>query len=239
MKGIKITQQLKDRNDIFKNRNVGSFYIGSIPNLFWGAERIVGGYEGRTDLQTVDGWLEFVEPELTATQKRGEEEIKNGKITYKVVEKSVEELRVEVLSNAEMQKQDLIRTIQENKVIEDMQAVTDDAKLLQNAVIFPVWEEGVAYKLNDKLQGFLLKELVLWKVIQAHTSQADWKPESTPALFVRVALPGQILDWKQPTGAQDAYKIGDKVKFEGSTYESLINGNTWSPTAYPQGWKKL
>lgn len=58
---------------------------------------------------------------------------------------------------------------------------------------------------------------------------ANWRevvaPEAPPA------------DWVQPTGAQDAYNIGDRVTFEGQVWESLLNGNTWSPTAYPQGWK--
>lgn len=48
-----------------------------------------------------------------------------------------------------------------------------------------------------------------------------------------------IPDFVQPTGAHDAYNIGDKVKFEGKIYESLINGNTYSPTAYPLGWKEV
>lgn len=45
-------------------------------------------------------------------------------------------------------------------------------------------------------------------------------------------------DWVQPTGGHDAYKKGDRVSFEGSVYESLIDANTWSPTAYPDGWRK-
>ena len=48
-----------------------------------------------------------------------------------------------------------------------------------------------------------------------------------------------IPDFVQPTGAHDAYNIGDKVKFEGKIYESLINGNTYSPAAYPLGWKEV
>ena len=43
----------------------------------------------------------------------------------------------------------------------------------------------------------------------------------------------------QPTGAHDAYKIGDRVSFNGSNYESKINGNVWSPTAYPAGWQLI
>ena len=45
--------------------------------------------------------------------------------------------------------------------------------------------------------------------------------------------------WRQPTGAHDAYKTVDRVSFEGADYESLIDGNTWSPSAYPAGWKLI
>ena len=46
-------------------------------------------------------------------------------------------------------------------------------------------------------------------------------------------------EWVRPTGAHDAYQTGDLVTFEGAIYESTIDGNTWSPTEYPQGWKKV
>lgn len=48
-----------------------------------------------------------------------------------------------------------------------------------------------------------------------------------------------IPDFVQPTGAHDAYKKGDKVKFEGKIYESLIDANAYSPSAYPAGWKEI
>ena len=50
---------------------------------------------------------------------------------------------------------------------------------------------------------------------------------------------GAAPEWVQPTGATDAYSKGDKVTFEGAEYVSLIDGNTWSPTDYPQGWEKI
>ena len=46
-------------------------------------------------------------------------------------------------------------------------------------------------------------------------------------------------EWVQPTGSHDAYQTGDTVTFEGAEYTSLIDGNTWSPTDYPQGWEKI
>ena len=50
---------------------------------------------------------------------------------------------------------------------------------------------------------------------------------------------GATPEWVQPAGAHDAYQTGDTVTFEGAEYVSLIDGNTWSPTAYPQGWEKI
>lgn len=49
----------------------------------------------------------------------------------------------------------------------------------------------------------------------------------------------QVEPYKQPTGAHDAYKIGDKVSWNGGIYKSKINANVWSPTSYPAGWEKI
>ena len=47
-----------------------------------------------------------------------------------------------------------------------------------------------------------------------------------------------VKDWKQPTGAHDAYMTGDKIKFtDGKTYRSLIDYNVWSPAVYPAAWE--
>lgn len=48
-----------------------------------------------------------------------------------------------------------------------------------------------------------------------------------------------VPDFAQPTGAHDAYNVGDRVKYNGHVYESTMAGNTYSPDAYPQGWKLL
>lgn len=49
----------------------------------------------------------------------------------------------------------------------------------------------------------------------------------------------EFPEWVQPTGQHDAYMTGDKVTFNGKHYESVIDYNTWSPEAYPQGWKEV
>lgn len=42
--------------------------------------------------------------------------------------------------------------------------------------------------------------------------------------------------WVQPTGGHDAYQTGDIVDYNGTLYQSTIDGNVWSPDAYPAGW---
>ena len=45
-------------------------------------------------------------------------------------------------------------------------------------------------------------------------------------------------EYIQPTGAHDAYHVGDKITFKGNRYTCLIDGCVWSPEEYPQGCKK-
>ena len=108
-----------------------------------------------------------------------------------------------------------------------------DEDALQAVELFPQWVTGRAYAVDERLQY----KNVLYRVVQAHTSQAEWTPDITPALFVVVSL-DEWPEFVQPTGAHDAYKKGDKVTFEGKHYISLIDANVYSPTAYPAGWQE-
>lgn len=60
--------------------------------------------------------------------------------------------------------------------------------------------------------------------------EAGKTPEPSPE-------PEEWPAWVQPTGAHDCYNIGDKVTYNGQHYVSKINGNVWSPDAYPAGWQ--
>lgn len=108
-----------------------------------------------------------------------------------------------------------------------------DEDALQAVELFPQWVTGHAYAVDERLQY----KNVLYRVVQAHTSQADWTPDITPALFVVVSL-DEWPEFVQPTGAHDAYKKGDKITFNGKHYISLIDANVYSPAAYPAGWKE-
>lgn len=112
-------------------------------------------------------------------------------------------------------------------------AISDEQSL--NCIsIFPEWDgHSKLYKKNDRCKY----KNRLWKVLLDHTSQESWTPDTAVSLFVEVADPSiEYPDFKQPTGAHDAYNIGDKVTFKGKKYISIINANVWSPEAYPAGW---
>lgn len=115
-------------------------------------------------------------------------------------------------------------------------ATLDDKTALDVTVLFPEWAVGKAYSVDERIRY----EDKLYRCVQAHTSQADWIPPETPALWTEVAKPGEIPVWKQPTGAHDAYNKGDKVHYptkDDPVYISLIDANVYAPDVY--GWEMI
>ena len=116
-----------------------------------------------------------------------------------------------------------------------------DEQALQVPLMFPKWQVGKAYTVGERV----LYLGVLYKVLQAHTSQAGWEPGIAPSLFAKNLIvkdeEGEQVDipeWVQPDST-NPYMIGDKVMFEGKVYQSVIDNNVWSPTDYPQGWEEV
>ena len=108
-----------------------------------------------------------------------------------------------------------------------------EEELVEIIDLYQQYEIGKAYVVDEIFKH----EGRLYKVIQPHISQEDWLPNELPAMYLNLMPENVIPEWVQPTGSHDAYNIGDKAIYEGEVYESLINGNTWSPVDYPTGWK--
>lgn len=96
------------------------------------------------------------------------------------------------------------------------------------------WQVGVSYAIGDEV----LYDGVWYRCIQAHTSQEDWTPPNTPALWeLKEAGNGddEIPEWQ--TGV--AYSIGDKVTYNGVTYEcrqAHTSQAGWEPPNVPALW---
>ena len=77
----------------------------------------------------------------------------------------------------------------------------------------------------------------LYQVLQEHTSTEEWAPDATPSLYKAIGVTESgYPEWVQPIGASDAYNTGDVVSYNGTLYQSTIDGNVWAPDAYPAGW---
>ena len=118
--------------------------------------------------------------------------------------------------------------------IEKASASLDDADALNAIELYPVWADDVSYVAGDRVRY----DGVLYKCLQDHTAQVDWTPTAAPSLWAKVLIPDSdtIPEWEQPDST-NGYSKGDKVKYNGAVYESLIDNNVWSPDAYPAGWQ--
>lgn len=98
-------------------------------------------------------------------------------------------------------------------------------ELQELVFLYPEYKIDFLYKVG-KIFHF---KGILYEVIQEHTSQEDWKPNELPALYKRTIPDDVIPEWIQPTGAHDAYNIGDKVIYNGIIWVSKIDANTTVP----------
>lgn len=120
----------------------------------------------------------------------------------------------------------------------DARASVTDKFALQTMEMFPYWRTGLTITQDDITNGKHRYQYnnKLYKCVQAHTTQADWTPDKTPALWVEVSL-DEFPEWKQPAGAHDAYAKGDKVKHNGKKWESTVDANVWEPGVH--GWSEI
>lgn len=126
------------------------------------------------------------------------------------------------------------------KVVQLFAASLSDEQAMEVATIYDPWLVGKTYSAGEFVtygqNG--VGDPQLYKVVQVHTSQADWTPDATPALYIPIGLDDDGYPvWSQPTGAHDAYNKGDIVDYNDTLYESLIDGNVYSPETYPAGWR--
>ena len=149
-----------------------------------------------------------------------------------VKDKHANESILQTLNNIEIKEQSLTKI---GKIVANQ--VTDDIVALSIQEFYDIWGVGILYYVGR----YITYNDVLYKVLIEHTSQAEWTPDVSHSLFAKVLIDPSgetIPEWERPNST-NAYMIGDKVKYEGHIYESVIDNNVWSPTEYPAGWKLI
>lgn len=118
-----------------------------------------------------------------------------------------------------------------------MAKTMSDAQVLEVSTLLAQWATGTEYETDDAVRD---ADGGVYRCEQDHTS-SDQNNLTVASLWTKISIASDGIDvWQQPTGAHNAYSTGDKVHYptaDGPVYESTINGNCWSPTAYPAGWQ--
>lgn len=146
---------------------------------------------------------------------------------------------------------EIITELQDAGKLEKPEATTEE-QAKENTARVPEWRDpgtdhAMMYHYGDvvRYQGKIVRS--------THQGLNHWSPGTlgfdgriwevvkvdAPATTPTAPTAPTVAAFKQPSGAHDAYKQGDRVTYKGATWESTINANVWSPDAYPQGWKKI
>ena len=123
-----------------------------------------------------------------------------------------------------------------------LDADTQAENMMEVSSVFPEYQIGKAYKTKDVFRygENSVGDAQLYQVLQDHTSAAEWTPDTATSLYKAIGVTESgYPEWVQPLGASDAYNTGDIVSYNGVLYQSTIDGNVWSPDAYPAGWTEV
>lgn len=116
-------------------------------------------------------------------------------------------------------------------MVEGAQDLSDETAI-DTPLMFERWKVGETYSIGDRR----CYEEALYRCEQLHTSQSDWTPDITTDLWTKVSI-DEFPEWVQPTGAQDAYRIGKKVSHNGKHWISTIDYNVYEPGVI--GWDEI
>ena len=110
----------------------------------------------------------------------------------------------------------------------------DQVTASEQSMLFADWQPNVSYTVGQlrRYNG------VLYKCVQAHTSQADWTPDKSASLWSATSDSSDPWPaWSQPLGAHDAYQTGDQVSHKDHHWRSTVDANVWEPGVY--GWDQV
>ena len=110
----------------------------------------------------------------------------------------------------------------------------DDNTALRMTEFYPEWAAGIDYTVGYKVKY----NEVLYKCLMGHKSQEGWEPPEAVSMWAKVLTSddGEALPWEQPEST-NGYAVGDKVTYNGKTWQSTVDNNVWEPGVY--GWVEI
>ena len=94
----------------------------------------------------------------------------------------------------------------------------DDNTALRMTEFYPEWASGQSYTVGYKVQ----RNSRLWRVLQAHTSQAGWEPENAASLWTEICEShAGTLDDPIPYSGNMALESGKYYMQDGKIYRCI------------------
>ena len=137
-----------------------------------------------------------------------------------------------------MKRYDTVEQAQAKKAsIDTAGAMLTDEQALTVIDLYDEWAVNKQVYAGNRIQF----EGKLYKVLQDHTTQADWTPDVTPALYVEIAPEGEYREIKDNMLSTEAFAKGEIgwYKTKDNLWKSTIDANVYTPESYPNGWEKV
>ena len=110
-----------------------------------------------------------------------------------------------------------------------------DEEALEIASLYPTWHSMIGKEVATGQR--LWDDGKLWKVLQPHTVQENWRPEDSSSLYVEVT----IEEWPEIPeyiSAESAWMAGQKGTWKGEHYICNMDNCVWNPEQLPSAWDK-
>lgn len=140
----------------------------------------------------------------------------------------MKELFENVINNRDYELRDILNKIAERHINNDL---TDEEKTYLDELARNNANPQNSYAPNEDLIAQLFKRVeALEKVVFVETD--------TPVEDEEIIVDEYPL-YVQPTGAHDAYKVGDKITFNDKRYTCTMDNCVWDPSTYPNAWEEV
>ena len=140
----------------------------------------------------------------------------------------MKELFENVINNGSYELRDILNKIAERHINNDL---TDEEKTYLEELARNNANPQNSYAPNEDLIAQLFKRVeALEKVVFVETDE----PVEDEEIVVE-----EYPLYVQPTGAHDAYKVGDKITFNDKRYTCTMDNCVWNPSTYPNAWEEV
>ena len=147
-----------------------------------------------------------------------------------------------VIENSDFDLRDILKKIEESYIKSDLSE--EEKTSLESLAREKAKPENSYASLQEQIDDLYSELNTLKLTVEANAQGMSALKEAVEELGSTVTEPEipvaeEYPEYVQPTGAHNAYKIGDKITFNGKKYVCKLDNCVWSPSEYPSAWEEV